>query len=81
MIVPLFPRADDGHLPEDLKVGDRVFIGKYVARAIDRVCPHCFAAGPPFPLYFEITGGDFDGLRWCPNHQYITSQRFLCGND
>jgi len=81
MVVSLFPRVDNGDVPEDLNVGDRVVIGDRVAKVIDRVCPHCYRFGPPFPVLFEIAGGDFEGVRWCPKHQYLTPRRFMCVND
>jgi len=76
MVVSLFPRADSGSpLPNSLRIGDRVMVNNYVAKVIDRVCPHCFPSGPPFPSYFEIAGGDFKGCRWCPEHMWVNRQR------
>lgn len=81
MVVSLFTQVDNDSPAKVLAIGERVFVGNHVAKVIDRVCPHCYRLGPPFPPHFEIAGGDFKGLRWCPEHRYLTPQRFACVND
>jgi len=64
-VVSLFPLISD--LPPGYVVGvdERMLYGQEVVVGIDRVCPMCVHAGPPYSALLKIVGGKKDGLRVC----------------